>query len=100
MPARARPSLQSSCTFPALTRREATRNLLSRRLFQPAIGAALLACFKTHPATKRTAGRECVRGRLRLAPCDSAGIGLADFDAYVRKDMERLGPLFARISPT
>jgi tripartite-type tricarboxylate transporter receptor subunit TctC len=39
-----------------------------------------------------------LQARIRLQGIEPASIGLADFDAYVRKDMERLAPLLASIA--
>jgi len=39
-----------------------------------------------------------LQAKIRLQGIDPASIGLADFDAYVRKDMERLAPLLATIA--
>ena len=39
-----------------------------------------------------------LQDKIRLQGIDAASIGLSDFDAYVRKDMERLAPLLASIA--
>jgi tripartite-type tricarboxylate transporter receptor subunit TctC len=45
------------------------------------------------------AGRDPgLQDKIRLQGIDPASIGLADFDAYVRKDMERLAPLLTSIA--
>jgi tripartite-type tricarboxylate transporter receptor subunit TctC len=65
-----------------------------------------LAPAKTPPAILRKlhgdiieAGKDPgLRDKIRLQGIDPASIGLADFDAYVRKDMARLAPLLASIA--
>ena len=65
-----------------------------------------LAPAKTPPAILRKlrddiveAGKDPgLQDKIRLQGIDPASIGLADFDAYVRKDMERLAPLLASIA--
>ena len=65
-----------------------------------------LAPAKTPPAILRKlhddiveAGKDPgLQAKIRLQGIDPASIGLADFDAYVRKDMARLAPLLASIA--
>jgi tripartite-type tricarboxylate transporter receptor subunit TctC len=65
-----------------------------------------LAPAKTPPAILRKlhddiveAGNDAgLQAKIRLQGIDPASIGLADFDTYVRKDMERLAPLLASIA--
>jgi tripartite-type tricarboxylate transporter receptor subunit TctC len=65
-----------------------------------------LAPGKTPPAVLKKLHEDIVeaskdpdlQNKIRLQGIDPASIGLANFDAYVRKDVERLAPLLASIA--
>jgi tripartite-type tricarboxylate transporter receptor subunit TctC len=65
-----------------------------------------LAPGKTPPAVLKKLHEDIVeaskdpdlQNKIRLQGIDPASIRLADFDAYVRKDMQRLAPLLTSIA--
>jgi tripartite-type tricarboxylate transporter receptor subunit TctC len=53
---------------------------------------------KLHDDIVETENDPELQAKIRLQGIDPASIGLADFDAYIRKDLERVAPLLATIA--